>query len=282
MNKAVLKQVGVIGTICIAIVVTLSSLISSWFTPERDTIYYLYSSLVQGFAAIVGLLLVALGFGYDSLRKAQQVYWTDVQETAKELFGGIPEDYRDNMEMIRQHVISWFNGDSYGDLARKQTKDLDRLESVYSAKSYSGNPLALDPEMGKMWERHQNLKAKTYRYRKLVSSLGRFHNSNEAFVRFPQDFILGTAAPLGVFLASFIFLGVVDQTENYWSLITAGLIIASILATILVARFMQITIRILFGGGWIEGFIETGLPRPDSIQKILDRGEAFVKGLLRT
>ena len=281
MNAATVKRVCAVGIISIATVIVLSLLFAPRISPEKDTIYYLYSSLIQGFAAIVGLLLVALGFGYEGLRKAQQVYWTDAQDSSRDLFGGVPEDYREDVEMIRKHVVNWFDA-TYSDLTRKQNQVLDRLESVYSTRSYTGNPLVFDPEMAKMWASHQDLKIKTYRYRKFVSSLGRFQNSNKAFAKLPQDFILGTAAPLSVFFASILFLGTIDGTTDYWPVITAGLIFSSILATVLVARFMQITIRILFGGGWIEGFDETGLPRPEDVQRTLERAEEFVKRLTTT
>jgi hypothetical protein len=47
---------------CLVVLLLVSYMMAGEMTPERDTLHYIYSSIVQGFAAFVGILFVALMF----------------------------------------------------------------------------------------------------------------------------------------------------------------------------------------------------------------------------
>ena len=72
---------------------------------EIDTQYYLYSSLIQAFAALAGLLLALMGFLYQRIRDRQNAYLEEAVREARSLsLGELPRD----PETIRTSVRDWF------------------------------------------------------------------------------------------------------------------------------------------------------------------------------
>jgi len=74
---------------CLVVFLLVSYTMAGEMTPERDTLHYIYSSIVQGFAAFVGILFVALVFMQQRGKELIGDALDEAVESASHLVGNI-------------------------------------------------------------------------------------------------------------------------------------------------------------------------------------------------
>lgn len=205
------------------------------FNPDKDTLHYLYSSVFQGFCALLGIILVMLGFNYDRLRKSRSDVWTEIDIFLKNLGATDVTSIDDAKDSAR----SWYERACLPE----QKMSREKFDQVMKRH--------------RKWERFQ--------YAELVGHIGQFYELDSKFKKLPFDTVAAVwwlAVGIGM---SILLIGSLDSVVHPFSSLLAIVTLTTVfVALIQVLWFFRQMVKILFGGGHIKGYKETGLPELNS------------------
>lgn len=238
--------------------------LASRYKPDVETLRLLYSSFFQGFAALAGLLLAILGLNYQRLKDSQAGFFNSAKLIAVSLFGGTRDDY----DMAMKTILNW-----YSIMFRSHIDELSRLADIVVRKHPTPLPgEKTNDDVEQMREMYHRVMREVQQYEDLVSNLGRFKKSDDAFQNsLPAESILAIIPAFVVMLLSAVALSLVDHAESFQAFVAIALISLSMVAILYAVLFFRTMLKILFGGGRIPGYDETGLPKPVDAKETLRR-----------
>jgi len=92
-----------IFSMVILIGVTFILSVVDWYTPDINTLRYLYSSIFQGLSALIGILLVALTLGYQRSREILRILWVNISES----FRGLLDENAEDLKQVESRINTW-------------------------------------------------------------------------------------------------------------------------------------------------------------------------------
>jgi hypothetical protein len=225
---------------------------------ELSTMQYLFSSLIQGFAALAGLLITIIGFNYQRLRDSIETLLVDARSDGGSLLnqnlGG------QNYVSIRNATLSWRNSNY------KSTVDsLSKKKVIVRTRHERPSTISFgsDHDVDDMAHECATFRGQLLLLDSLVSHLGRVKLADEGFrEKLPAYSILGVISSLLVVSASIFLLAFVDQYGPYYAYVAATAVVLSIVAILYAIAFFRMMLETFFGGGRTKGYAETGIDPP--------------------
>ncbi len=253
----------------IACLVELAILILWYFAEYKlqiapNTQRYLYSSLVQAFAALGGLLLTILVFMYQRVKDVQTTYIEDAHKDAISLNIVLPVDY----DLAREALLDWFNG-SFKQRWESVEACAAAVKKRYEHPSEADRG---DADVSKMTEDYAYLRTQVIQYRQVVSHLGRFMDVGAFFEnKMSVLAILAVGSSLTMIILSTVLLAIVDQLGTLHASLTVLIVLASGVCVLYAISFFRGMLHLFFGLSKIPGFVQTNLPEPTGAEEILNQ-----------
>jgi hypothetical protein len=231
---------------------------------DSNTQRYLYSSLVQAFAALAGLLLTILVFMYQRVKDVQASFIEDAYRDALTLNITFPADY----DLSRKSLLDWFNG------AFKHSWESAETYAATVEKKHERPAQADrgDADVSRMTKEYSHLRTLASQYRQVVSHLGRFKEVGSFFEdRMSVLAILAVGSAFIMIILTVALLVIVDQLGIMHAYMTVLIALASGISVLYAVSFFRGMLHMFFGLSKIPGFIQTMLPEPERAEEALHR-----------
>jgi len=222
---------------------------------DSDTQRYFYSSLIQAFATLAGLLLTILVFVYQRVKDSQSSFMDDAYKDALSLTVVLPADY----DGARSSLYDWFRSE-----LRERTNSMSIRTST--VKSRFADPRAADrgdPDISELTREYSFLRTNVRQYRQVVSHLGRFHDVGEFYDKTMSVMsILAVGFSFFVMILSVALLVLVDHLGVMHAFFTLTAAVLSGIGILYAGSFFRGMLRMFYGLNKLPGFVETELDEP--------------------
>ena len=235
------------------VIVVISILMKSFFVPEITKLYYLYSSILQGYAALLGIILFVLGFEYQRQKDLINDFQKDLGEKMTNFDKEFLESHGLNPTFIIFYLRRFFN-DRFLPL-------VNEVKAFILNETKTGNPLSNSKEFEKAKMYHKELDRLEYNYRGVALVLADLRIENIRLWNLPKRTIM-TLTPLMVtIIFCMILLSFTDSIISniaICELLTGSLVILAV-ASLLFSIFFIVEIfegsesrPYRYEGMWIE------------------------------
>ena len=232
-------------------------------TLSPDTQRFLYSSLMQAYASLAGLLLVLMGFLYERIREGEKSFLLDAEREAGKLS---IQDLATDYDPIRRGLGRW-RAEAYP----KQVRKIEKLLCDVLTK-YADPKQAKEDDTRNLQHESRQLSTNVDMYTKATSCLRRFRTL-DSFYReeIPADFILAVVSTLAVVLMSLVWLSLVEYLSDLHLFLALTTVIVAFFSTRYVVQLLRDVLHVIFGIGYEQGFEEPDLKEPSEAREILSR-----------
>lgn len=252
MAKSPVTEYLVYLTFAFVIGVVLEVLLWKRFSPNETTLLYLYSSIFQGLAALLGILLVMMSFSYQRAYQRTKELKDDISKDFMALSGEETSD----VSLIKKRLTNWRKV-AYIGLISDASKKRARMESK-----------ATRPDSGFRQDftaACQNLKRNNDAYRRIYNAILLYELENGYLKGLP----LATAMTIGPMIATiFVALPMLAMTglpgigPDYQSAWVVIMVYMTMLSILLAVRYISNAFNVFFPREVELQQSDAGIPSP--------------------